>query len=85
MKFLPVKKGDHDFPPKQNVFPALNANEVFTLKNRYGINEFREPLTLKEVGDKINLTAERVRQLEKEALKKIRKMNIIYTLKELLS
>jgi len=82
------KEWIHDFINdflENHVFPALNANEVFTLKNRYGINEFREPLTLKEVGDKINLTAERVRQLEKEALKKIRKMNIIYTLKELLS
>lgn len=82
------KEWIHDFISdflENHIFPALTPNEVFTLKNRYGINEFREPLTLKEVGKKINLTAERVRQLEKEALNKIRKMNIVYTLQELLS
>jgi len=70
---------------ENNIFPALHEKEVFTLKNRYGLNASRQVLTLKEIGQKINLTAERVRQLEKEALRKIRKMNVVYLLKDLLS
>jgi len=41
------------------------------LKLRYGL-EGHEPLTLKEIGKRIGLTRERVRQIEHEALRKLR-------------
>jgi RNA polymerase primary sigma factor len=41
------------------------------LRLRYGL-EGNEPMTLKEIGVEIGLTRERVRQIEHEALKKLR-------------
>jgi RNA polymerase primary sigma factor len=41
------------------------------LKLRYGL-EGEEPMTLKEIGERIGLTRERVRQIEHEALRKLR-------------
>jgi RNA polymerase primary sigma factor len=41
------------------------------LKLRYGL-EGEDPMTLKEIGDRIGLTRERVRQIEHEALNKLR-------------
>ena len=41
------------------------------LKLRYGL-EGEEPMTLKEIGQRIGLTRERVRQIEHEALRKLR-------------
>lgn len=41
------------------------------LKLRYGL-EGHEPLTLKQIGERIGLTRERVRQIEHEALRKLR-------------
>jgi RNA polymerase primary sigma factor len=41
------------------------------LKLRYGL-EGEEPMTLKEIGERIGLTRERVRQIEHEALNKLR-------------
>ncbi len=38
---------------------------------RYGLDG-HEPMTLKEIGAKIKLTRERVRQIECEALRKIK-------------
>ena len=41
------------------------------LKLRYGL-EGEDPMTLKEIGQRIGLTRERVRQIEHEALRKLR-------------
>src|SRR6478736_4470466 len=43
------------------------------LRLRYGL-EGEDPLTLKEVGERIGLTRERVRQIEHEALNKLREV-----------
>jgi len=40
------------------------------LKNKYGIEDFN-PKTLQEIGDKLNLTRERIRQIEKKAMRKL--------------
>jgi RNA polymerase primary sigma factor len=54
-----------------HVLEDLDDRESTILRLRYGLDG-QEPLTLKEIGVKINLTRERVRQIEGEALRKIR-------------
>ncbi len=49
----------------------LDERESTILRFRYGLDG-HEPMTLKEIGVKINLTRERVRQIESEALRKIK-------------
>jgi len=49
----------------------LDGRESKVLRLRYGLDG-EEPLTLKEIGAKIHLTRERVRQIECEALRKIK-------------
>lgn len=58
---------------------ALDDREKLILRMRYGmpdpedqLAEAEPPMTLKEIGEKINLTRERVRQIECEALRKIK-------------
>ena len=48
----------------------LNEKEVFVIKNRIMAES---PLTLQEIGDHLNLSRERVRQIESEALKKLKR------------
>ncbi len=48
----------------------LNEKEAFVIKNRI-MSE--SPLTLQEIGDHLHLSRERVRQIESEALKKLKK------------
>lgn len=49
---------------------ALDPREATILRLRYGLDE-EEPMTLKDIGARIGLTRERVRQLEGEALRKL--------------
>ena len=49
----------------------IDNREAKILKLRYGLDG-SDPLTLKEIGLQIGLTRERVRQIEHEALKKLR-------------
>jgi RNA polymerase sigma-32 factor len=48
----------------------LNEKEAFVIKNRIMAES---PLTLQEIGDHLNLSRERVRQIESEALKKLKR------------
>lgn len=52
-------------------FVGLDKKSVEVLNMRYGLNGQGER-TLKEVGEKMNLSRERVRQIEKHAIAKIR-------------
>ena len=49
---------------------AIDDREATILRLRYGLDG-QEPLTLKEIGKHVDLTRERVRQIEAEALRKL--------------
>ncbi len=62
----------------------LSPREEKVLRNRFGIDK-TDPLTLKEIGEKMNLSRERVRQIEKKATERLRSRNKIKILKEFLN
>jgi RNA polymerase sigma-32 factor len=54
----------------QNAMKRLNEKEAYVIKNRIMAEE---PFTLQQIGDHLKLSRERVRQIESEALKKLKK------------
>jgi len=54
----------------QNAMKRLNEKEVYVIKNRIMADD---PLTLQQIGDHLKLSRERVRQIESEALKKLKR------------
>lgn len=52
---------------------ALEPRQAQILRMRYGLDH-RPPLTLKQIGERIGLTRERVRQLELQALKTLHRL-----------
>lgn len=51
---------------------SLSNMEERVLRLRFGLDD-DQPLTLKEIGDRMNLSRERIRQIEAQALGKLRK------------
>jgi RNA polymerase primary sigma factor len=54
----------------ESVLDTLNKKEADIIRFRYGLGN-KAPLSLKELGDRFNLTKERIRQIEKKALKRL--------------
>lgn len=55
----------------RRLLDRIDQREAVILRLRFGLDD-QPPMTLKQIGAKIGLTRERVRQLEREALKKLR-------------
>ncbi|MFP4644335.1 MAG: RNA polymerase sigma factor RpoD/SigA [Spirochaetales bacterium] len=52
------------------ILRTLTPKEAEIIEYRFGLNG-RSPLSLKDIGDRYNLTKERIRQIEKKALKRL--------------
>lgn len=66
------------------VLDELTDRESLILKMYFGIGDYEE-MTLAEIGEKIDLTNERVRQIKEFSLKKLRTFNNSSKLREFLS
>jgi RNA polymerase primary sigma factor len=67
----------------ESVLDTLNARERRVLQLRYGLIDGR-PLTLEEVGKRLDVTRERIRQIEAKALRKLRHQSRSNRLKDFL-
>jgi len=52
---------------------TLSERDAQILKMRYGIG-FDQPMTLKEIGERLNITRERVRQIQNEVQRKLHRI-----------
>ena len=55
----------------QKALATLSSREQLVLKKRYGLDD-NKPLTLIQVANELNISRERVRQIEESAIKKLR-------------
>jgi RNA polymerase primary sigma factor len=62
-----------DLRQVMELLSKMEKREASVLRLRYGLTG-EEPMTLKDIGDRLKLTRERVRQIEVEALKKLNAM-----------
>lgn len=54
----------------RQILDELDEKEALVLKLRFGLDD-NTPHTLQEIGDKLNLTRERIRQIEQKAMRKL--------------
>ncbi len=64
----------------KNSLEKLNDREKKILEMRFGLNDSRE-CTLEEVGERFNVTRERIRQIESKALRKLQSPSLSYKLR----
>ena len=74
---------DHT-PYIEEFLGSLSGREKLVLELRFGISDGRGR-TLEEIGRMLGLTRERIRQIERKALEKLRGMETIGHLKELIA
>jgi len=63
----------------QNSLGKLSTMEEKVLRLRFGLDD-DNPLTLKQIGDRMSLSRERIRQIEAQALNKLRKSSSVNSL-----
>jgi RNA polymerase primary sigma factor len=54
----------------REILEELEEKEALVLKLRFGLDDDR-PMTLQEIGDRLHLTRERIRQIEQKAMRKL--------------
>ena len=63
----------HSFEEQlQNLLSQLDEKERLIIERRFGLGD-TEPQTLAEIGSELNLSRERIRQIEERALGKLRR------------
>ncbi len=67
-----------------NLLKTLTEKEADIIQYRFGLNG-RRPMSLKEIGNRYKLTKERIRQIEKKALKRLQHPSRSHYLKSYLS
>ncbi len=60
----------------RDILKELDEKEATVLRLRFGLDDDK-PWTLQEIGDKLNLTRERIRQIEKKAMRKLSRIKKI--------
>jgi RNA polymerase primary sigma factor len=63
--------GMDDLHQVLDLLAKMDQREAVVLRMRYGLDD-EEPKTLNEIGERLGLTRERVRQIEVQALGKLR-------------
>ncbi len=63
---MPTNSSNDSF---SGLFNTLSVRQQEVIKNRFGLNPKQNPETLAAIGDRYNITRERVRQIEAAALK----------------
>jgi RNA polymerase primary sigma factor len=60
-----------DLRQVQDRLSKMDKREAMVLRMRFGLGD-EEPMTLNEIGERLGLTRERIRQIEKDALSMLR-------------
>ncbi|HRB68215.1 MAG TPA: sigma factor-like helix-turn-helix DNA-binding protein, partial [Chitinophagales bacterium] len=69
----------------EHALHALSEREAEIVRYYFGINEFSQSYSLDEIGIKMHLTRERVRQVKDKAIRKMRRFAITKELKSYLN
>jgi RNA polymerase primary sigma factor len=64
----------------RDILEELDEKEATVLKLRFGLDDDR-PQTLQEIGDRLNLTRERIRQIEQKAMRKLSRSHQVQQLR----